>query len=82
LLEEGKINAIHFGFNEMNITSKTTFKDFGELLNGKYNFYRILPYGNLLPIRNCSPISCEINHYQNIVCLKKNFGKVFKTIRL
>lgn len=65
------INAIHFEFNEMNIISKTTFKDFWDLLNKDFVFFRILPYGKLLPIKNYSTIYCEIYHYQNIICLKK-----------
>jgi FkbM family methyltransferase len=71
-LNKKQINAIHFEFNEMNIISKTTFKDFWELLHDDYNLYRILPYGKLLEIKNYLPIHCEIYHYQNIVALLKN----------
>jgi FkbM family methyltransferase len=67
-LDNKKIKAIHFEFNEMNIVSKVTFKDFWDLLNN-YKFYRILPGGKLLPIEKYSPIACEIFAFQNIVAL-------------
>jgi len=72
LLDKNTIRAIHLEFNEMNIISKTSFKDFWDLLSDKFTFNRILPNGKLLPIYNYSPIDCEIYHYQNIVCLQKN----------
>lgn len=65
-----KIKAIQFEFNEMNIISKVSFKDFWDYLIG-YEFYRILPGGNLLKIQKYSPIYCEIYAYQNIVALLK-----------
>jgi hypothetical protein len=67
---KNKIKAIHFEFNEMNIFSGVTFKMFWDLL-AQYDFYRILPDGNLVNIKNYSPIHCEIYAYQNIVCLLK-----------
>ena len=50
LFEFNKIKAIHFEFNQMNIVSKSSFKDFWDLLNENFIFYRILPRGRLLPI--------------------------------
>lgn len=70
LLKNRQIKAIHFEFNEMNIISKVSFKDFWDYLKG-YDFYRILPGGGLLPITSYSPISCEIYAFQNIVALLK-----------
>lgn len=70
-LKDNKIKAIHIEFNEMNIVSGVTFKNFWDLLSN-YNIYRILPGGKLLPIKNYSPISCEIYAYQNNVALLKN----------
>lgn len=52
----------------MNIVSKTSFKDFWDLLSD-YNFYRILP-GELLPIKNYSPIMCNVA-LRNIVAILK-----------
>lgn len=54
----------------MNIVSKVSFKDFWDYLK-EYEFYRILPGGELLKIKNYSPIGCEIYAFQNIVALLK-----------
>ena len=67
-IESNKIHAIHFEFNEMNIVSKASFKDFWDLLNN-YSFYRILPGGGLLAIKNYSPIMTEIYAFQNIIAI-------------
>lgn len=69
-LKSKKIKAIHMEFNEMNIISKVSFKDFWDLLED-YDFYRILPGGALIPIKNYAPISCEIYAFQNIVAILK-----------
>ena len=63
----GKVKAIHFEFNEMNVFSKKFFKDFWDLLSD-YKLYRMLPKG-LLRIDKYSPIKCEIFAYQNIVAI-------------
>ena len=70
LLEEGKIQAIQFEFNEMNIISRCTFKDFWDLLSN-FNLYRLLPGGYLLEIKQYSSTFCEIYAYQNIIALKR-----------
>jgi FkbM family methyltransferase len=73
-IRANKVNLIHFEFNEMNIVSKVSFKDFWELLPN-YDFFRMLPDG-LVPIRHYSPVFCEIYAYQNIVAkLKSEFKK-------
>jgi FkbM family methyltransferase len=69
-LKEGKIDAIHFEFNEMNISSKTYFRDIWDLLPD-FAFFRMLPNG-LVPIKNYSPLFCEIFAYQNIVAIRKS----------
>jgi len=71
LLKEKKIKAIHIEFNEMNIVSGVTFKNFWDLLTD-YSFYRLLPGGKLLPIKSYSPVSCEIYAFQNIVAILKD----------
>lgn len=70
LLRENKIKAVQFEFNNMNIISRSPFKDFWDLLEG-FNFYRLLPGGRLLEMKSYSPLSCEIYAYQNIVALKR-----------
>ena len=69
-LNNRKIKAIHFEFNEMNIVSKVSFKDFFDYLK-EYELYRILPGGKLLKIKKYSPINCEIYAFQNIVAILK-----------
>jgi FkbM family methyltransferase len=71
LLKAGKIQAIQFEFNEMNIISRCTFKDFWEVLLD-FKLYRLLPGGRLLEIKTYSPILCEIYAYQNIIALKRS----------
>ncbi len=70
LLQNGQITVIQFEFNSMNIISRSLFKDFWELLQG-FDFYRLLPGGRLLKIKNYSPLYCEIYAYQNILAVKR-----------
>lgn len=67
-INAGKVDAIHFEFNEMNVASRSFFRDFWSLLEG-YDFYRLLPSG-MLPIERYSPLLCELFAYQNIVALR------------
>ena len=69
-IESGLIKVIHFEFNEMNVSSRTYFRDFWEFLPN-YDFYRLLPDG-MVKIETYTPLFCEIFAYQNIVAkLKK-----------
>lgn len=68
-IKADKVNVIQFEFNEMNIVSKASFRDFWELLPN-YDFFRMLPDG-LVPIEVYNPIHCEIYAYQNIVAKLK-----------
>jgi len=71
-LANNRIKAIHFEFNEMNVVSKSYFKNFWDLLTN-YKFYRLLPGGKLFEIKSYSPVNCEIFAFQNIIALlKKN----------
>src|SRR5712691_4613912 len=63
------IDLVHFEFNEMNVASRTFFKDFYDLLPG-FEFFRILRHG-LLPLGAYAPASCEIFSYQNVVAATK-----------
>ena len=47
MLDSDKIKFIQFEFGGCNIDSRTYFKDFFTLLNGKYRIYRILQDGLL-----------------------------------
>jgi FkbM family methyltransferase len=66
----GKIKAIHFEFNEMNVASRVFFRDFWNILS-EYDFYRLLPNG-MVRIKKYDPLFCEIYAYQNIVAIYKN----------
>lgn len=68
-LEAGKIDAIHFEFNEMNVASRVFFRDFIELLPN-YELYRLLPDG-AVKIAHYVPFQCELFAYQNIVAYLK-----------
>jgi len=68
-IKSGRVNAIHFEFNEMNVSSRTYFRDFWEFM-GSYDFYRLLPHG-WLKIDDYVPLFCEIFAYQNIVAILK-----------
>jgi len=69
-IPEGKIKAIHFEFNEMNVISRSFFKDFWDILPN-YNFYRMLQDG-LVPIEQYNPVHGEIYAFRNIVALIKD----------
>ncbi|MCD2449762.1 FkbM family methyltransferase [Methylicorpusculum oleiharenae] len=69
-LEAGKISAIHFEFNEMNVASRTYFWDFWDLLPN-FDFYRLLP-NDMVKIEKYKPVFCEIFAYQNIVAILKS----------
>jgi FkbM family methyltransferase len=68
-IASGKVKAIHFEFNEMNVSSRVFFRDFWRLLQG-YRLYRLLPSG-MVEIKKYSPLGCEIFAYQNIVAILK-----------
>ena len=68
-ISQGKIRAIHFEFNEMNVISRSFFKDFWDILPN-YNFYRMVRDGLVL-IKQYNPVDCEIYAFQNIVVLIK-----------
>jgi FkbM family methyltransferase len=74
-IRAGLIDVIHFEFNEMNVISKTFFKDFWDLLSD-YNFYRVL-YGGMYRIQSYNALTCEIFAYQNIVAVKKDAAGLF-----
>jgi hypothetical protein len=67
LLKKKRIRFIQFEFNEMNVYSRTFFRDFIDLLPG-YTFYRLMPSGfyQLGPYR---PSTHEIFAFQNILAV-------------
>jgi FkbM family methyltransferase len=69
IIGEGRVLAIHFEFNEMNISSRTYFRDFWDMLTN-YEFYRLLP-NDMVKIEEYASIYCELFAYQNIVAILK-----------
>jgi FkbM family methyltransferase len=67
LLKARQISAIQFEFNEMNVISRTFFRDFYSALP-EYRLYRMVRDG-LIPISEYSSGLCEIFLFQNIVAL-------------
>ena len=65
-ISNGKIKAIHFEFNEMNVISRVFFKDFWDILPN-YNFNRMVQ-DCLVPIKQYNQVRCA---FQNIVALIK-----------
>lgn len=70
-LLNNRIKTIQFEFNEINIFSRTFFKDFWDLLPN-YNFYRLMPGGKLFHIKKYNPATCEIFAFQNIIATLKS----------
>lgn len=68
MIGQGKISAIVFEFNEMNLISRVFLRDFFNILPN-YNFFRLLP--NELVAIEYNPLQ-EIFVYQNIVALRKD----------
>lgn len=66
------VDVIQFEFNQMNIISRSFFRDFIELLP-HYSFHRILPR-TLIPLAQYRPALCEIFALQNIVAVRKGCG--------
>lgn len=67
-ISDGRVKVIQIEFNEMNVISRTFFKDIINLLPG-YHFYRLLPDG-LQPLGKYNPAHYEIFSFQNIVAIR------------
>ncbi len=67
-IQTGIIQTIQFEFNEMNVFTRTFFRDFQKLLSN-FKFYRLLP-NDMIPIRNYDSYLTEIFAYQNIVAIR------------
>ena len=68
-LAKGLVEVIQIEFNEMNVISRTFFKDIIDILPG-YDFYRLLPDG-LRALGTYNVLDFEIFAFQNIVALKR-----------
>ncbi|MCF6407043.1 FkbM family methyltransferase [Chitinophaga filiformis] len=68
-IASGIINVIQIEFNEMNVISRTFFKDIIDILPG-YDFYRLLPDG-LKAMGEYNVAAFEIFAFQNIVAIRR-----------
>jgi FkbM family methyltransferase len=69
-LRKGIIKIIQIEFTQLNVISKVFIKDFFDLLDDNYNFYRMLPHG-LLPLKKYK-FEYEFFLYQNLVAILKH----------
>lgn len=69
LLESGKVAAIQFEFNEMNVVGRTFLRDFFQLLGPSYQLYRVLPHG-FMPLKKGGLWLNEQFVFQNVVALR------------
>ena len=70
LLTKNRILFIQFEFNEMNVYSRTFFKDFIDMLPD-YIIYRMMPRG-LYKLGPYRPSTHEIFAFQNIIAVHKS----------
>jgi FkbM family methyltransferase len=69
MLGTGRVRAIQFEFNEMNVVGRTFMADFFALLGTDYEIYRLLPHG-LLKLRDGSHWINEQFAFQNILAIR------------
>lgn len=72
IISKNKIGIIYFEFNEMNVVSRTFFKDIYDFLPN-YNFYRLLP-GSLVSLGSYNALFYEIFVLQNVVAIRKDLN--------
>lgn len=78
MLKENNISFIQFEFNEMNIYSRTLFKDFVDILP-KRIFYRIMPNG-LSKMGPYRPSTHEIFAFQNILVVPEEYEAIIDSL--
>jgi FkbM family methyltransferase len=71
LIKNNAIDLVQLEFNEMNVVSRSFFKDFVDILHN-YTFYRLLPDG-LVNLGAYNPLLYEIYAFQNVVAVRKGF---------
>lgn len=69
MIAGGKIDAIQFEFNEMNVAARTFLNDFIEYFGNAFSVYRILPHG-VLPLRANNHWLNEQYTFQNLLAVK------------
>jgi FkbM family methyltransferase len=66
LISLRELKYIQIEFNEMNISGRSFFRDFEDILS-EYTPYRLLPDGGMLNIKSYPPHLKEIFAYQNVI---------------
>ena len=72
LIENRHPPAILIEFNEMNVISGTHYHRPKSIVGVTCDAYRLLPGGQLLPLKNLPPLLTEIYAYQNIVFIRSD----------
>lgn len=70
MIDNKQIKFIQFEFSDMNIISKTTFKDFWDLLSENYIIYRECKDG-LYELKSYNTLNCEIYYPNNFLAEAK-----------
>lgn len=74
MLDERRIRAIQFEFNEMNVVARSYMTDFFALLGATHDLYRLLPHG-LLRLHPDNRWQNEQFVFQNVVALLRPTGE-------
>lgn len=78
MIHMDSIDVIQFEFNEMNIISRVFFKDFYDLLNDRYEIFR-LNSNHLIPLQKYNS-SMEIFKFQNILAVHNRIANHLENI--
>jgi FkbM family methyltransferase len=70
MIAEGKVEAIQFEFNEMNVIGRTFLRDFMDFLGSSFRVYRIMPHG-LVQLKANDHWFNEQFIFQNLLAIKK-----------
>ncbi|HLQ78763.1 MAG TPA: FkbM family methyltransferase, partial [Terriglobia bacterium] len=70
MIADGKVEAIQFEFNEMNIIGRTFLHDFMDFFGNAYGVYRILPHG-LIALKPGDHWFNEQYIFQNLLAIKR-----------
>ncbi|MCK5600552.1 FkbM family methyltransferase, partial [Candidatus Pacearchaeota archaeon] len=73
-LQANKIDIIQFEFARMDCLNHILIKDFFDLLSG-YAIYRLAGNGDLLPLNEYEPLTCELFGHQNLIAINNSSYK-------
>jgi FkbM family methyltransferase len=70
MIARGKVEAIQFEFNEMNVPARTFLHDFMDYFGNAFSVYRILPHG-ILPLKANNHWFNEQYTFQNLLAVRR-----------